>query len=1156
MRIHLDGKVISFKEILTIFVFTILFATGNAFPKIPMTGLLRTGDMENEWELFRDVYIENGQVVTYEGNKVSTSEGQSYALLGAVWANDKQTFDKVWKWTKGHLQVRGDYLFVRKWQNRVLDKKTNSGADVDIALALLLASKRFGEGTYAREAHRIMHHIWENEVIEVGNYHILCEGSWATKEEYPAIRVGRLAPYAFQMFAEADPVHPWMNLVNSTYDILRWIYKDKKLSLPPEVVYVDPERERFLLQYDFQTSVPRFGTDAMPVFWRIALDKQWYNRDKEEIYDAMLKFFKVEWQRKGALYYHYDLYGTIQTKKESVQLYASLHALAQNEDAGLARQIWMYKLKPLWRSALQRVDVGFTMHSWVMFNKAIASGKTRHFSDQFDVWLPYFDCHGLMSRLPLEVLGVAVVLFLLLSIVPKGVKKNFKIMIVATCGVLALYYFGWRIFETIHMNNPVIIIVSSLLLTAELYVSVKVFLSLVHYDFTGRPETARPNAPDYNPEVAIVVPCTTEPLPVIEKTLLAANAIEYPGKRVYICDDSQRDAVKILAFRLGVTYLDGPQVHGKAGNLNNTLFDIEAELIAVLNPDHIPVRSFLKETVPYFVDATVGFVQTPFHSYNADIFQRTFGLHKKVANENDHFEHLVQNNLGKWGGAIFTGTGAVIRREALESIGGFKIMNIADDIHTSQCLHVKGWKSVHVDKDLAAGLASENYRSYLMKKKQRMLGYMHIFLFDNPLFCKNLSFRHRLSYFSLLFQFLFPLPRLLFLLAPLSFLLFNHNLFGASAPVILAHLLPYLTTLAFVIHIVRPRWPQVFVGALYETAIAIPMTASLIGAFFLSKKQRNGIPYGTHSRVNVSQKQTVTLVMVLIGLTAYGITKSIIELLHIDSGYEVYYLYIAWSVYSIALLCGSLFILLERPHRRIDTRLAYRIPCVIIGEKRRVVAHTIDISMSGLSVEVEFNRLLPRFVTLELGFETPLRINALLKYQDTRTPTSSRCGYNFEIPNLSIKKRLFMNLFCSPKIWVGAHDKHPKNSIALLVLFMKGILYACRPPQKQTRRFAPRHMAVLPAKAIVNGVEFPALVRDSSITGMGMFVASRDEPRARQWSIRIGSDINFLMHVYTKKVAPYIWRVGLERKQTQKVIDKLETHNETFLTDATSITRN
>src|SRR6185437_9383144 len=65
--------------------------------------------LSSSWEKYRNEYItHDGRVVDPTQGDITTSEGQSYAMLRAVWIDDHTTFDSVWHWTQTNLQKRHD----------------------------------------------------------------------------------------------------------------------------------------------------------------------------------------------------------------------------------------------------------------------------------------------------------------------------------------------------------------------------------------------------------------------------------------------------------------------------------------------------------------------------------------------------------------------------------------------------------------------------------------------------------------------------------------------------------------------------------------------------------------------------------------------------------------------------------------------------------------------------------------------------------------------------------------------------------------------------------------------------------------------------------------------------------------------------------------
>src|SRR5581483_2836031 len=118
--------------------------------------------LQSSWEKYKTQFLnKDGRIIDPSQNNITTSEGQSYALLRAVWMDDKDTFDKVWTWTKNDLKRPNDHLFGWRWGKRSSGTygfienggdNSASDADSDIALALILASRRWNADSYKSAA--------------------------------------------------------------------------------------------------------------------------------------------------------------------------------------------------------------------------------------------------------------------------------------------------------------------------------------------------------------------------------------------------------------------------------------------------------------------------------------------------------------------------------------------------------------------------------------------------------------------------------------------------------------------------------------------------------------------------------------------------------------------------------------------------------------------------------------------------------------------------------------------------------------------------------------------------------------------------------------------------------------------------------------------
>lgn len=145
-----------------------------------------------------------------------------------------------------------------------------------------------------------------------------------------------------------------------------------------------------------------------------------------------------------------------------------------------------------------------------------------------------------------------------------------------------------------------------------------------------------------------------------------------------------------------------------------------------------------------------------------------------------------------WDATFFCGSCAVIRRKPLDEIGGIAVETVTEDAHTSLRLHRRGYTSAYMRIPQAAGLATESLSAHIGQRIRWARGMVQIFRLDNPLTGKGLKFAQRLCYVNAMFHFLSGIPRLIFLTAPLAFLLFHAYIIYAPALMIALFVLPHM----------------------------------------------------------------------------------------------------------------------------------------------------------------------------------------------------------------------------------------------------------------------------------------------------------------------------------------------------------------------------
>lgn len=292
------------------------------------------------WGSYKQRFITaDGRVMDPKSGGATTSEGQAYALLQAVYMNDRVAFDTIWAWTRANLQVRGDGLLAWKWgtlpdgTTGILDGTSAADADTDAALALLFASKRWVDPTYLAAGREIVEGIWNVETAEVAGQQIVVAGDWARGDgtvdvTQPIINPSYLAPYAYRVFAEADPAHRWGDVVDASYDALAKIQAHPDFGGPagliPNWVALDKVTGEPISAHPHVDRANEFSWDASRVSQRMALDWIWFKDDRAKQVIDRLSFPRTQLEAGDPLYAAYHLDGEIYEGYEATSMYAGV----------------------------------------------------------------------------------------------------------------------------------------------------------------------------------------------------------------------------------------------------------------------------------------------------------------------------------------------------------------------------------------------------------------------------------------------------------------------------------------------------------------------------------------------------------------------------------------------------------------------------------------------------------------------------------------------------------------------------------------------------------------------------------------------------------------------------------------------------------------
>ena len=225
------------------------------------------------------------------------------------------------------------------------------------------------------------------------------------------------------------------------------------------------------------------------------------------------------------------------------------------------------------------------------------------------------------------------------------------------------------------------------------------------------------------PFVSLHVPAHNEPPEMVIETLRSLLRIDYARFEVILVDDNTDEEaawrpVEAWCVANGVKFAHLQNWPGyKSGALNYALGERlhpDTEIIGVVDSDYQIDPGFLRRCVPLFEDPKVGFIQAP-QDYRdwrgASYLRRLYYSYK-------YFFAVSQPSRNERDGAIFAGTMGLIRRAAVEQVGGWNEWCITEDAEVSLRLLRAGWSGLHVDASMGHGvmpltfeaLKSQRYR--------------------------------------------------------------------------------------------------------------------------------------------------------------------------------------------------------------------------------------------------------------------------------------------------------------------------------------------------------------------------------------------------------------------------------------------------------------
>lgn len=532
------------------------------------------------------------------------------------------------------------------------------------------------------------------------------------------------------------------------------------------------------------------------------------------------------------------------------------------------------------------------------------------------------------------------------------------------------------------------------------------------------------------PSVDILIPTYNENENILFKTIAAAKNINWPNKKVYVCDDGKRDWLIDLCKRLGVNYIrrDNNE-HAKAGNINNALEQTSGDFVLLVDADFVIKRNMLYRTMGFFNDEKISIVQTPQHFFNPDPIQNNMSLSKTFPNEQRFFFDTFLPSRDAWDAAFCCGTGVVIRRETLDLVGGMPTECITEDALLTYVFMEKGYITRYLNEELAVGLAPEGVHEYSLQRSRWCLGTLQMALLKSGPFGRNkLSIFQRIHvidsilYWGISFTF-----KMMGLLAPVLFWWFGVWTILTPVSEFAFYFFPmYIWTMASLYKISNGKILPIFSDI--QHSIMILSNTKTIFNFIKNPfgKSFNVTPKGYKRNTTSIYWPVAKPFMILIAVLIFGMLFNVASSFAIISLEANNLINVFWTVYNLLILILGLVVLFDRPRHRDEERMTLihdkHLSSVYFSDLKKSVINIKDISVGGALINSEHG-------IFKLGDKG--RINIInygeMDFKIVRID-GNNYGIKFNLTDLE-REKLVVTLFHEAKLDL-AIDAKPKQAYA------------------------------------------------------------------------------------------------------------------------------
>ncbi|MFZ5475722.1 MAG: glycosyl hydrolase family 8 [Myxococcota bacterium] len=334
-----------------------------------------------DWDRYVRVFVQDdGRVIDRGRDDLSTSEGQAYAMVRAVWCDDRPTFDRVLRWTLDNLQA-GDAAKLPgwKWGKRPdgawgpLDANSAADADQWMAWALLAAADKWKDPSYRERGKALLPALWEKETMRIGKRRVLLPGEWARTHDPVQVNPSYWLPFAWRRFAKEDPDRDWAGMVDDAYALLETCRSPS--GLPPDWCWLDRKTGRATAPPEGQQGSLAFGFEAFRVGWTLAAEARWYGDVRARAQLAPYGDLADRWAAGTPVPAIIEPDGKPRETWDYLGLYGALLPAWAEIRPSLVDQLYADEVRPA-REAAQDPAVArdYYAHNWIWLGLALWSG--------------------------------------------------------------------------------------------------------------------------------------------------------------------------------------------------------------------------------------------------------------------------------------------------------------------------------------------------------------------------------------------------------------------------------------------------------------------------------------------------------------------------------------------------------------------------------------------------------------------------------------------------------------------------------------------------------------------------------------------------------------------------------------------------------------